>query len=236
LNRTKRLDYIFGNHANTPVNNRFGWLEEALLGDIQTFIDGINDLVRGRRWPTPTKPRGGGNVSLPILVNTGLELVSALNAGTTKYRKRVRYDADENVALFVRTYFPGRSGKIPHIIWDATRNGLTHIFAPKAMRRRKEYIRFSFFVQDQRVPSNVAKSGRTLVVSFNSIEYYRVFRRAIAAYKRVLLRDRLTQIRFISAWKSIERHVKDLDRDPKKRPEADFVRMTLKSGKAVKLF
>lgn len=215
--------------------NRFNWIEGALLGDIQTFVDGIEDLVAKKRTPTPTEPRGSGNVSLPILVNTGLELVSAMYAGATRYRGR-GYNADENVASFVKAYFPGNSRLIARIMWDSTRNGLTHLFSPKVMRRRSDYIRFTFYVDDSRVKSKVVKDGRTLLVWFNSIEYYHVLKRAVANYKAVLQADSQLQVKFIRAWKSIERHVKNLDKDQMKKPEADFLRKMLRKSREIELF
>ena len=235
LNRSQRRDYIFKDDPKSPVVNRFNWIEGALLGDIQTFVDGIQDLVAKKRMPTSTEPRGSGNVSLPILVNTGLELVSAMHAGATKYRGR-GYSADENVASFVKAYFPGNSKLIARIMWDSTRNGLTHLFSPKVMRRRNDYILFTFYVQDSRIKSKVVKDGKTIVVWFNSIEYYHVLKKAVADYKAALLTDRQLQIKFIRAWKSIERHVKNLDQDQMKKPEADFLRKTLRTSNEIELF
>lgn len=236
MNKAQRLNYIFGNHPRNPIQNRFGWLEGAFLGDIQTFIDGIGDLIKKKRRSTPKKPRGAGNVSLPILTNTGLELVSALFVGETKYKDSGRYNADNNVACFIQSYFPGKSKKIPRILWDSTRNGLTHVFAPKVMRRRRDYIQFTFYVHDHRIPSSVYRRGRTLVVSFNSVEYYHVLKKTISAYKIDLQNNRRLQVNFVKAWKSIERKVNNLDKDQMKKPEADFLRKLLRRTTAIKLF
>jgi hypothetical protein len=63
LNEEQRNDYIFGNQIG-PITNRFGWLEGALMGDIQTIV---NTNQNGRHLVV-----GGGNLSIPILVCTAL--------------------------------------------------------------------------------------------------------------------------------------------------------------------
>jgi hypothetical protein len=76
MSETERLDYIFGHHKNEPIVNRFGWLEN-LLGVIKTFENTVREC--------PQLVEGGGNLSIPILMCTGLELVSALYVGKTNY-------------------------------------------------------------------------------------------------------------------------------------------------------
>jgi hypothetical protein len=53
---TQRTEYIFGDHVG-PVTNRFGWLEGALLGDIQTFVNTLQTASH--------LVQGGGNLSIP---------------------------------------------------------------------------------------------------------------------------------------------------------------------------
>jgi len=199
-------------------------------------MDGINDFAEKKiRKATKTKPRGAGSVSLPILTDTGLELAASLFAGTTRYT-RGHHDATANVESFVKAYFPGRSRWIPRIIWDATRNGLVHLFVPKAMRRRKDYIHFVFYIHEPRQPSWIARDGPALVVWFNSIEYAKVLKRAVARYRASLMTDRILQERFIKAWNSIERHVENLDKDLTRKPEADYLRRELKKYNRLRVF
>jgi hypothetical protein len=47
MNENERRSYIFENQDTNPdriVDNRFAWLEGALLGDIQTFVNSANWL------------------------------------------------------------------------------------------------------------------------------------------------------------------------------------------------
>lgn len=248
MNKAQRLTYIFNHHANSPVGARFPWLENALLGDIQTFIDGVDLYVKKKKKAARTKPRGGGNVSIPIPVNTALELASALYTGKTKYtmkrkptgpgRYRLVHDfnATSNVAEFVGRFFPSRSKHIPQILWDGIRNGVDHTFAPKTMRRGSSYIQFQFIVEPKSTPSAIHLVRNNIVLQINSLEYFRVVKRAIAAYKRELQTDTLLQRNFIRAWRSYERHIENLDKDREKRPEANYLRTVLSKSNHRRLF
>ena len=80
----KRI-YIF---VDTSFENRtrFNWITECLLGDIRTFLDGIEySIIRKKGKPAGKLPRGGGNLSVPILVNTAIEFVAELYTGKTEY-------------------------------------------------------------------------------------------------------------------------------------------------------
>src|SRR6266705_6158697 len=66
---------------------------------------------------------GAGNISIPVLVCTGLELISKLFVGNTS-------NATENVSKFIDEFFPAHGKKIPRIIWDGIRNGTNHNFSP----------------------------------------------------------------------------------------------------------
>ena len=71
----KKYNYIF---VDTSFENRtrFNWITDCLLGDIQTFLDGIkymdcisnniNSHIQHEGGPAE-KPLGGGNLSVPIL-------------------------------------------------------------------------------------------------------------------------------------------------------------------------
>ena len=53
------------------ITNRFGWLD-ALLSDIRTLIDGGQGFVKGGIKTYIEGSHGAGNLSIPILVCTGL--------------------------------------------------------------------------------------------------------------------------------------------------------------------
>ena len=62
---------------------RSKWIIDCLLGDIQTFFDGIEIFIKNKE--KSGKREGGGNLSVPILISTALEFVAALYAGKTNY-------------------------------------------------------------------------------------------------------------------------------------------------------
>ena len=83
----KHYRYIF---VDTHFENRtcFNWITGCLLGDIRTFLDAIEySIIRKKGKPAGKLPRGGGNLSVPILVNTALEFVAELYTGKTEYMK-----------------------------------------------------------------------------------------------------------------------------------------------------
>lgn len=59
------------------------WITDCLLGDIQTFLDGIQNRIREKHAGKDFSD-GFGNLSVPILINTALEFVAALYAGKTE--------------------------------------------------------------------------------------------------------------------------------------------------------
>lgn len=64
------------------------WITDCLLGDIRTFLDGIEYFkIQNKGKPAGKSPRGGGNLSVPILINTALEFVAELYTGKTDYMK-----------------------------------------------------------------------------------------------------------------------------------------------------
>jgi len=137
LNRTQRLEYIFGEN-NGPIANRFSWLKEALLGDIQTFENTIQSA--------PRLVQGGGNLSIPIVICTGLELASALYVGETSYIKKVqKYDSTTNVEQFINEFFIGRAREMSRLIWDGVRNGIDHLFFPKSLQYSQFTFQFTFY-------------------------------------------------------------------------------------------
>ena len=120
------------------VYDSLGADKDCLLGDIRTFLDGIEQYLQNKEKFTD---RGGGNLSIPSLVCTGLEFVSALYVGDTQYLHdgdtrcvRQNYNATDNVKKFIGEFFPTNCRNIPLILWDGIRNGIIHIFSPKALR------------------------------------------------------------------------------------------------------
>lgn len=84
MKKRKKHNYIF---EDTSFENRtrVNWLTDNLLGDIRTFLDGIEYfIIYGKGKPVGKRLRGGGNLSVPILINTALEFVAALYAGKTE--------------------------------------------------------------------------------------------------------------------------------------------------------
>lgn len=82
--KDKRKKYIF--EERFEGRTRVKWITDCLLGDIRTFLDGIENYTDNKeRFAFKPRPRGGGNLSVPILICTALEFVAALYTGNTKY-------------------------------------------------------------------------------------------------------------------------------------------------------
>jgi hypothetical protein len=87
MKKEEKHRYIF---EDTSFENRtrFNWITDCLLGDIRTFLDGIEYfIIQNNRQTVGKLPHGGGNLSVPILINTALEFVAGLYAGKTDYMK-----------------------------------------------------------------------------------------------------------------------------------------------------
>jgi hypothetical protein len=236
VKKEEKLDYIFGNHPANPIQNRFGWLNAALLGDIQTFIEGIKAILNGTAKSSQNDVYGGGNLSIPILVCTGLELVSALYVGETKYKSGRKYNAAENVEAFVNRFFPSHGKKIPRLLWDGVRNGIDHLFNPKPFQYSQNRIQFTFYVQDSRVLTHVTKSKDLVLIRVNSIEFYLVLKQAINNYRIELTNDEELQCHFINAWQSIENHVQHIACKSKTATELEYLLKQLKYTHTLNLF
>lgn len=137
MNEKDRKDYIFENQSDQPIVNRFGWLDHALLDDIKTFVNTLQSA--------PQLVQGGGNLSIPILVCTGLELASSLYVGKTDYLNHSKYNATVNVEKFINDFFPGCAREIPLLVWDGVRNGVDHLFVPKSIQYSQFTIQFTFY-------------------------------------------------------------------------------------------
>lgn len=227
MSEEERNDYIFGDHIEKSITNRFGWLESALLGDIQTFVNTI------RRASCLVE--GGGNLSIPIIVCTGLELVSALYTGNTKYLSRRAYNAEDNVNKFINDFFNGPVREIPRIIWDGVRNGVDHLFNPKSIRYSNHIIHFTFYAEVG-MESSVGKNGNEIRIYLNSVELYDELKRAIGEYKVELQGTKELQDNFISAWDSIESHEQDITNQHQRSREARSLLSGLQVSNRILLF
>jgi hypothetical protein len=231
--KKERLDYIFGDHKKDYITNRFGWLN-ALLSDIRTLIDGGQGFVKHEITPTLEGSHGAGNLSIPILVCTGIELLSALYVGKTKYMEPSRYNATENVRKFVNHFFQGHAKRIPILLWDGVRNGVDHLFVPKFMKFSENLVEFSFYVQDSSIPSTVTKSGNIILIRVNSIEFYYELKRAIEFYRNELNNDEKLQCNFIDAWRSIEK-THDVTRNTELSQEVTYLLKELNKSDKINL-
>jgi len=85
MTKTEKYNYIFAPDPSRNNEIRFDWISHCLLGDIQTFLDGVENFTQNKRKFSDNLPRGGGNLSVPILISTALEFVAALYMGKTNY-------------------------------------------------------------------------------------------------------------------------------------------------------
>jgi hypothetical protein len=199
MSEDERNDYIFGDHLgqDIPITNRFGWLERALIDDIQTIIN-VNQNAQANQNALHLLV-GGGNLSIPILVCTALELTSALYTCNTKYLGG--YNAEDNVKIFGYNFFPDHIRWIPRIIWDGVRNGIDHLFIPKIIQHHRTLIQFSFYMDGE---STVIGNNDSVVIMINSIELFHILESAIHSYREELQNSITLQRKFIIAWDSIE--------------------------------
>jgi hypothetical protein len=222
LNEEQRNDYIFGNQIG-PITNRFGWLEGALMGDIQTIV---NTNQNGRHLVV-----GGGNLSIPILVCTALELTSALYTCNTKYLGG--YNAEDNVKIFISDIFPDRVRWIPRIIWDGVRNGVDHLFIPKTIQYHQTTIKFAFYVEGE---SAVTRNNDLVVIMINSLELFHTLEHAIQIYREKLQNNIAFQRKFIIAWDSIESHIFIKPTETQKINEIQYLLTQLGQSNPFRLF
>lgn len=227
MSEVEKYNYIFQVDASRK-DIRFNWISNCLLGDIQTYLDGIENFIQNKEKISKDHlPRGGGNLSLPILISTAIEFVSALYVGKTKYTDN--YNATENVKEFIEDFFPESYNKFPLLLWDGIRNGIVHTFSPKPFECQGNHIRFQFFVEDKRAPSDVIKIENTLLIRINAIELYRVLNGAIDKYRRTLESDETLQNHFILVWSPIEDDIHNIDKDREKSLEVKWLLSLLKN-------
>jgi hypothetical protein len=228
----ERLEYIFCTHETIFIQNRFGWLQDALIEDIQSYIDGTQTILDGTI--ITGHPPAGGNLSIPILICTGLELVSALYAGKSKYLDEKDYNAEENVVKFIEDFFPQHLRMMPRILWDGVRNGIDHLFVPKSMQCAQNRIRFNFRRDHQ--DSDVNRIQGVIIISINVIAFHKALRQAIADYKIKLQNNEIIQSNFINAWSSIEEYHRNITNDNRKANELNQLIEELNRNGRVILF
>jgi hypothetical protein len=224
MDENERRIYIFENqNGNSIVHNRFGWIERSLVGDIQTFLNAIQD---------PQNPvNGGGNLAIAILVCTGIELASALYTCNTKYLGG--YNAEDNVKSFIFDLFPGHVRWIPRIIWDGVRNGVDHLFIPKNFLYSQTIIRFGFYIEGE---SAVVRNNNSIQIMINSIQLFHILKHAIQRYREKLQNDITLQRKFIIAWNSIESPLFIKHTDTQKINEARYLLTELGQSNPFRLF
>lgn len=217
----EKYDYIFSFSTPELPNpiTRFEWIEKVIFGDIQTFMDGIHNYLSQKDTFPKDPPRGGGNLALPILICSALELTSALYAGKTMQKDRRGYNATDNVKEFVIRYFPGFFPQFPLIFWDGIRNGITHSSFPKFFEYDGKIIGLSFFVEDPNAQSNIRESNNIILIAINSLELVRILKDSIQKYRIDLQKSEDLQNKFIEAFSSLEEVIK-IDKDKLKGEEA----------------
>jgi hypothetical protein len=229
MTREEKYKFIFENDPDPDarIKNRFGWLDTALFSDIKTLVYGSKCVVD----KDIDGSHGAGNVSIPILVCTGLELASRLYAGKD-------VSATDSVKGFIKKYFPDRSPiqSIPLILWEGIRNGTNHVFIPNIIKTTTYLVDFTFFVNhDLPEPSFVTKSNNTLKVYVNAIEFYHKLKEAIGRYKSDLEIDETLQCQFIDVWQQIEQP-RDRSKDDNIPNEVKYLLRNLAKSDRLNLF
>jgi hypothetical protein len=237
LNEQERFGYIFKDGESEYVANRFGWLDTVLLSDIRSMIDGGEAFTKDkdRIKPALNGSHGAGNVAISILVCTGLELVSALYTGETRYNKGNDYDAPNNVKGFINEFFPDSNSKeIAYLLWDGIRNGINHIFISKLTNFPDSKIGFKFVVdRDLDKYSYAATHEDGILITLNSIEFFRVLEQAIKKYKTEVRTNEDLQRHFIEAWESIEKGQDEFSKRfiERVQPEVKYLADIVKEGR-----
>jgi hypothetical protein len=175
------------------------------------------------------------NLSIPIIVYTGLELVSALYAGNTKYLCGSTYNAEDNVKKFINVFFNGLAREIPRIMWDGVRNGVDHLSNPKSIRYSNHIIQYTFYAEVG-MKSYVSKNNNEITIHLNSLEFYEELKRAIGEYKVALQGTKELQDNFISAWDSIESHKQDITNQQQRSGEAQSMLKEVQASNHILLF
>lgn len=206
--------YIFTKDKRDGIEP-FRWLDLYLIGDMATFLDGINLYHKlPEEYLKIGVEKGGGNLSLPILICTTLELASSFYCGSENGNAR------ENVKQFVTKYFPGFYARIPTIFWTGVRNGLTHRFYPNNFKYEEKGVEkevtFHFYVEDANQPSHIKKNQNHVSIYLNVPELYKLLKDAIAKYRAELTTNENLKDNFI--------HVYDFLRDTQNIRDQERIR------------
>jgi hypothetical protein len=234
-----RQTYIFSDGVPYLAGGtRWGWLETCLLGDIRTFLDGVEHCYPNRQElrQRDRDPRGAGNPSLPILVCTAIDILSDLWVGETDYLKRG--DEGSRAQRFIAEYFLGFSREIPQLMWDGIRNGLTHLYVPGGFEYEGEHIGFGF-ESEALGPSSFERSGnQSIFIKVNVFELYEALKHALFRYRDELVSTDDLQRKFVTAWVSIEVYglARRIGKDAPLRGEVEGLRSRLEVSKCVSLF
>jgi hypothetical protein len=182
-------DYVFGRDPSRGDTIRWSWLWDCLLGDMRTMLVGIRHYQQSATRQIADGVRlGGGNLSVPILVTTGLELISRLYKGARG--DPYHYNAYENVRAFVEACFPAASRRMPWLMWTAVRNGLHHAFRPPSVSDGHTTVSFSFVVE--RGPSVVVRPRNdSFYIIISAPDLVHVLEGAFEQYKADLQRESL---------------------------------------------
>jgi len=168
-----------------------------------------------------------------------MELAAALYTGRTSYMTgRRKAVAEDDVAKFIKDFFPSNAQLIPHVIWDSIRNGISHLFSPKSVKYSGYTVDFMFYVERRTKASHIEidRTAKYIHININSIEYFQIFERAVSKYEKALRAHDDLQNNFIDAWKSIETHRRDADTDQQKGREIRRLIAAFGSSNSINLF
>ncbi len=251
---TEKQGYVFDPQPAQGNKVRWEWVE-CLLRDIETFQWGIREGVQANK----VCGLGGGNFSVPILVCTGIDLLSDLYQGMTDYVHRPGFGQGRAAYRFISDYFNGNIAAVPRTVWDAMRNGLTHVFMAKRIEfpNKNCAVTFEFGVEKDEHSEIRCEGAGEFSMLINSLEFFSAFEKAARKYEAHLRGNKPAPYgsppeplidRYIDAWASIENHPRKpqceakikggplFPEPPNKGDEADWLRSNVTSGKPVPLF
>lgn len=237
MTEQEKHDYIFRDIPAGLTMSRWEWVEQCLLGDIRTLLDGIRHYNRHGGRSEDGLPRGGANFSLPIVVGTAIDILSDVYAGETYYADGAGGSSSEaaRAGRFIKRYFPGLAGDVGRLLWDGMRNGLTHDFKPKRFRYRGGHIGFSFAIEEGG-RSWIERDGDTLLIVVNVFELCDALSEAVSRYRSDLEASEALQDRFIAVASAVEQQVRDITGSGPYAREAAALRAALKQADRVPLF
>jgi hypothetical protein len=208
------------------------WIEDWLLGDVRTFLLGMETKRREGIQTYQGASLGAGNLSVPILLSTATELLAALYSGSTQYSSGA-YNAADNVACFVKAYWPAHYHRIAHLLWDGMRNGLTHTLSAKWFRSGGGRLDVQFSVEAESVVQWRGADHVGLVLSVH--ELYKIVDESARAYLSDLRNDAELWTRFHRAFHEFVGYRRDVSGDKHKSEELNWLMSQCRPGKEVVL-